>query len=279
MAVTPVKYVVQLIDKSTGLVRAGVNVKITNDGGASFLPSGSGVNTDANGIAVIDVSLIGAYAVYVDGVLNTDYQDQTVIPLEGNNIRCVDTDGDFGSSIDIVTGNPTVGNNGIITSDTAVQIYRNTAGVATQASFNDPSGKVGAIVTSAGATIYQTTSDPRKKTEFTYPSKTEIWDKFSAIKTAFGKFFWKHDTQQENEIWGFDAHSLIDNLGDAGVEGEGGRDLDIGVQYKKPVIDKKTSKVIDAGKVTPAGVDQSKIVPYLVACIEDMRKRIEKLEA
>ena len=36
MAVTPVKYVVQLIDKSTGLVRAGVNVKITNDGGASF---------------------------------------------------------------------------------------------------------------------------------------------------------------------------------------------------------------------------------------------------
>ena len=72
------------------------------------MPSGSGVNTDANGIAVIDVSLIGAYAVYVDGVLNTDYQDQTVIPLgEGNNIRCVDTDGDFGSSIDIVTGNPT----------------------------------------------------------------------------------------------------------------------------------------------------------------------------
>ncbi len=106
MAVTPVKYVVQLIDKSTGLVRSNVNVKITKDSGSTFLPSSSGIDTDSNGIAVINVSSIGNYDVYVAGSLNTDYQAQPIIPLDTNQILGSDisgasfdlseTDGDFG---------------------------------------------------------------------------------------------------------------------------------------------------------------------------------------
>lgn len=95
MAVTPVKYVVQLIDKATGSVRVGVNVKITLDSGSNFLPVSEALVTDANGIAVIDVSVIGNYDVWVAGSLNTDYQAQPIIPLESNLIRCVDTNADF----------------------------------------------------------------------------------------------------------------------------------------------------------------------------------------
>ena len=449
MAVTPIQYVFQAIDKSTGAVKSGVNVKITNDGGWTFLPSASGVNTDANGVAIINVSAIGSYDVYLDGTISTDYQSQTVIPLENNKIRGVDTDETFnsintgtidatgdisagdatftggtieigtssvnsvyhskrisqfksdsgdhrffdssgssslvninetgvyvfqeldmngndikdagagtftgssngvltvtGAALDaqiklertgsasgtgyigansinsfivyndsltkvyelsqsgnasftgnIQTGTPSVTNNGqAINADGTRNSYRSGTALSTHNAFNNDNGTVGSIKTTGTATQFNTSSDPRLKTEFKKPTKTQTWAKFKAIFESFGIFQFK--TEPDKDIWGFDAHKIIDKTGDIGSEGNGDRSLELGSlisEAKYETIDipavldedgkelepaKTEEKLIkEAEYVTPAGVDQSKVVPYLVACIEDLRKRIEVLES
>ena len=104
MAITPFKWQFFDFDKTTGLPKAGTNFKITKDGGATFLPSASGVNTDANGSAVISVSVAGAYDVYIDGSPSADNQGVTIIPMEANKIKGYDTDGIFESDVVSDTG-------------------------------------------------------------------------------------------------------------------------------------------------------------------------------
>lgn len=287
MAVTPVKYVVQLIDKSTGLVRSGVNVKLTIDSGSTFLPNSSGVNTDSNGIAVIDVSAIGNYDVWVAGSLNTDYQAQPVIPLENNLIRLDDTDATLTKGMTGTTGtfSGTVSTTDLSLVDGSNYnlIYNSglrnssvdTTSTQSHNLFLNPNGIVGNIRTSGTSTSFNTSSDPRLKTDFIKQTPSEAWAKFDIIYDATGKFFFHSDL--ENEVLGFNAHKLIDNLGDAGSEGIGSRDKEIGDILKKEV--KKDGEIVSpAVCVTPAGVDQSKIVPYLVSVINDLNERLKKLE-
>jgi hypothetical protein len=107
-------------------------------------------------------------------------------------------------------------------------------------------------------------------------------------------------------VWGFDAHATIDAGLDMGSEGEGPRDLNLGDVYEttpavfedkeQPVVyktgEKKGEQKLYADgepvmetvqveitaaiekKVSPAGVDQSKAVPILLAKIEQLERRL-----
>ncbi len=97
MAITTYKWQLYDFDKTTGIPKQGTNYKISSDGGSTFLPSGAGIDTDVNGSAIILVTVAGAYDLYIDNSLSTDNQGISIIPLENNLIRCVDTDGSFGA--------------------------------------------------------------------------------------------------------------------------------------------------------------------------------------
>ena len=93
-------------------------------------------------------------------------------------------------------------------------------------------------------------------------------------------------------VWGFDAHACIDTGLDIGSEGEGPRDLNLGDVYETIPAVTENRVVMDADgnptteieevvvtpavdkKVTPAGVDQSKVTPILLAKIEQLERRL-----
>jgi len=67
-----------------------------------------------------------------------------------------------------------------------------------------------------------------------------------------------------------------------GNEGEGSRDLALGDVYKtdEAELDEDGNEIKAAveHKVSPAGVDQSKAVPILLAKIEQLERRLKALE-
>ena len=124
--------------------------------------------------------------------------------------------------------------------------------------FFNSNGNVGNIQTSGTATSYITSSDPRLKDFLEKPSDARINEKFNSIYESFELFNWKAD-ESKSEVWGFNAHTAIDL--DTGIGFEGGdRDKELG------------------DNVNPAGVDQSKAVPVLVAKIEQLERRLKLVE-
>lgn len=148
--------------------------------------------------------------------------------------------------------------------------------------FHNDNGLVGSISTNGTATNYNTSSDPRLKDFKDSPTDEAIDSKFNSLFNSFAVFNWKSDPDGDL-VWGFDAHKAVDNGLDLGSEGEGPRDLALGDVY-----DTTPAKFDDEGneiepeqklKVTPAGVDQSKAVPILLAKLEQLERRIKELEA
>lgn len=192
---------------------------------------------------------------------------------------------------------PTPGSDVVYIGDTAGIIGLSRSGTATTnlMTFNNNNGVVGSIATSGTATSYNTSSDNRLKIDLGKPTDAEIEAKFSDIYDTFTCFNWKTD-QDGQKVWGFFAHDVLDKGLDFASEGEGPRDLNIGDVYEtipevteeKPILDEEgndtgeTETVVVKEKiekrVTPAGVDQSKVVPYLVAKIEQLERRIKQLE-
>lgn len=179
------------------------------------------------------------------------------------------------------------------------------ATLRTQVYYYNPNGLVGSIATNGTATAYNTSSDPRLKDFSAAPSDTDIDSKFNDLFGAFRTFNWKSDPTGDL-VWGFDAHATIDAGLDVGSEGEGPRELALGdvynttpavfedqeqqVVYKtgdkkgelkfyadgEPVMETISVEVTAAieHKVSPAGVDQSKAVPILLAKIEQLERRL-----
>ncbi len=139
------------------------------------------------------------------------------------------------------------------------------------------SGNVGSIVTNGSATSYNTSSDNRLKDVIGKPTDDDINAKFNDIFDAFTCFNWKNDPDGD-PVWGFLAHDVIDKGLDFGSEGEGPRDLEIGDVYEQATYDEDGNEIEPEKTVTPAGVDQSKVVPYLVAKIEQLERRLAELE-
>lgn len=169
-------------------------------------------------------------------------------------------------------------------------------GTVTRLQFQNANGEVGSISTLASATSYATTSDPRLKDfEAELPTDNEVNNRFDALFSCFKTFNWKADPTGDI-VWGFDAHACIDAGLDMGVEGEGSRALDLGDVYDiipaetkdVPILDEdgndtgkvetvETKAAIEL-KVSPAGVDQSKAVPILLAKIEQQDRLLAELE-
>ena len=181
----------------------------------------------------------------------------------------------------------------------------NTVSSQRAVSLLNPNGLVGTIQTSGTSTSYNTSSDPRLKDFKDAPTDSAINDKFDDLFGTFKTFNWKNDSDGEL-IWGFDAHATIDAGLDLGSEGEGPRDLNLGDVYEttpavfedkeQPVVyktgEKKGEQKLYADgepvmetvqveitaaiekKVSPAGVDQSKAVPILLAKIEQLERRL-----
>ena len=171
--------------------------------------------------------------------------------------------------------------------------------------FYNANGQVGLIATSGTATAYNTSSDPRLKDFTAGPSDTDIDSKFNDLFGAFRTFNWKSDPTGDL-VWGFDAHATIDAGLDVGSEGEGPRELALGDVYNTtPAVfeDQEVPLLYKSGerlgqprfdsegialtetvsvevtaaiehKVSPAGVDQSKAVPILLAKIEQLERRL-----
>jgi len=186
-----------------------------------------------------------------------------------------------------------------------IEISNLTTVPTTNMLFYNPNGAVGSITTSGTATSYNTASDNRLKTVLGKPTDADIDAKFDAIYNTFTTFDWVNGSNTQ-PVWGFLAHDVIDAGLDFGSEGEGDRALAIGDVYEPAVYKdvtteqpvfyktgaKKGEPKLDADGnqltetvttqelvtpekvVTPAGVDQSKVVPYLVAKIEQLERRL-----
>ena len=183
----------------------------------------------------------------------------------------------------------------VIIFDTAVsKVKLATAGVLAQSLhiFYNDNGVTGSIQSVGTSTSYNTSSDPRLKEFLPAPSDADINAKFDSLFSCFKTFNWKSDPDS-GVVWGFDAHACIDNNTGLGVEGEGPRNLPIGAVYN--TVDatyKSVASIDDNGdftgeteqvevtpevedKVSPAGVDQSKAVPILLAKIEQLERRLK----
>lgn len=162
-----------------------------------------------------------------------------------------------------------------------IQISTSKTIESTHLAFNNPNGKVGSITTSGTATAYNTSSDPRLKDFKDAPIDSAIDTEFDKLFSCFRAFNWKNDPTGDL-VWGFDAHACIDAGTDLGSEGEGPRELSLGDVYKtdKAEVDKDgvETKAAVEHKVSPAGVDQSKAVPILLAKIEQLERRLKALE-
>ena len=130
---------------------------------------------------------------------------------------------------------------------------------------------VGNIGFDINGTRYTETSDPRMKTPFK-PHLT-AWEDFNKIYDALGVFEFKHALGKE--VLGFNAHKIIDADVGAGQEGQGSRTAEIGSKYGEKEVGGETIDLL----VEPAGVDNSRLVPYLVSVIHDLNQRLKKLES
>lgn len=143
--------------------------------------------------------------------------------------------------------------------------------------FKNGNGTVGSVITNGSSTAYNTSSDNRLKDVIGKPTDDDINAKFNDIFDAFTCFNWKNNPDGD-PVWGFLAHDVIDKGLDFGSEGEGPRDLEIGDVYEQATYDEDGNEIEPEKTVTPAGVDQSKVVPYLVAKIEQLERRLAELE-
>jgi hypothetical protein len=129
---------------------------------------------------------------------------------------------------------------------------RNTTSSSFHFVFYNPNGTVGSISSSGSATAYNTSSDYRLK-EDVQPMVGSV-DRLMALKPV--NFAWKVDGSR---VDGFLAHEAQEVVPEC-VTGE------------KDAVD-------DEGNPQYQGIDQSKIVPLLVAALQEALTKIEALEA
>jgi len=163
-----------------------------------------------------------------------------------------------------------------INSNAITEFSRTGTASTARLTFVNGNGLVGSIFCSGTSTQFNTSSDNRLKENLGKPTDEQVNDKFNDIFDTFTLFNWKNGGNSE-PVWGFLAHDVEDKGLDFASVGEGPRDLEIGEVYKEAVID-ETGNILEPEKVvTPYGVDQSKVVPYLVAKIEQQDRLIQSI--
>lgn len=190
-----------------------------------------------------------------------------------------------------------------------VDVATDTTSLTTVINFINPNAFVGTIRTTGTTTEYNVSSDPRLKDFKGQPDDSVIDAEFGKLFGCFDTFNWKNDPDGDL-VWGFNAHLCIDAGLDVGSEGQGSRNLSLGDVYNTiPAViepqevqvlyktgDKKGEPRLNADlspmmetvdvevtpeieeKVTPAGVDQAKAVPILLAKIEQQGRYMTALQ-
>lgn len=215
--------------------------------------------------------------------------------------------GNIGNT-DFVSGSAVGGEDRIAISPAGasrIDLAKSGTSVASLLLFLNDNGIVGSISTTGTTTAYNVSSDPRLKDFKGQPTDDVINAEFDKLFGCFDTFNWKNDPAGQL-VWGFNAHYCIDAGLDIGTEGQGSRNLSLGDVYNTiPAViepqevqvlyktgDKKGEPRLNADlspmmetvdveitpeideRVTPAGVDQAKAVPILLAKIEQLERRL-----
>jgi hypothetical protein len=225
---------------------------------ANFKSTGSSVIARfADGTA--DTGYVGSGAALISGGARTDYGILSVgsLILGANNARSVTVD---------TSGNVLVGTTSASGNAGGLKLS-NVAGNLGQITFSNNSGSadyvarfnwgstptlVGNITVSSGGTAFNTTSDYRLK-ESVQPLVGGL-ARVNALKPSIYK--WKTDGSNGE---GFLAHELAESV-------------PLAVTGKKDAVN-------EDGSIKPQGVDLSKVVPILVAAIQELTARVQTLEA
>ena len=126
-------------------------------------------------------------------------------------------------------------------------------GAASQMSFFNDNGRIGSIVTSGSATAFNTSSDYRLKADVeALADAVDRLDNLNPITFTF-------TADPETTLDGFLAHEVAEVVPQA-IYGE------------KDAVD-------DDGGIVAQGIDQSKLVPLLVAAVQELSARVADLEA
>ncbi len=154
-------------------------------------------------------------------------------------------------TFDGITGNLNIDNDNF-NFHTVINLSRNTTNDRAQIRFSNPNGNVGSISTSGSATSYNTSSDYRLKENI-----TAISDAITRLKTLKPyRFNFKADAS--TTVDGFLAHEVT----------------------AVPEAITGTKDEVDAdNKPIYQGIDQSKLVPLLVAAVQELIGKVEALEA
>ena len=142
--------------------------------------------------------------------------------------------------------------------------------------FRNPNGFVGNIATSGTATAYNTSSDYRLKENVV--SLTSATARLNQLAPKRFNFIVDADVTVD----GFLAHEVADVVPEAIT---GTKDAMINEEYEvtPAVLDEEgnvTTKAVTGTRSVPnyQGIDQSKLVPLLVATIQELEARITQLE-
>ena len=156
------------------------------------------------------------------------------------------------NTFDGVKGNLNIANTNT-NNNTVINCSRNTANGRSQIRFSNPNGNVGSITTSGSGTSYNEASDYRLK-----ENEVTISDGIARLKQLKPyRFNFKADAS--TTVDGFFAHEVSTIVPEA-VFGD-------------------KDAVMEDGSIDPQGMDKSKLVPLLVAAVQEAIGRIEALEA
>jgi hypothetical protein len=143
--------------------------------------------------------------------------------------------------------------------------------------FNNPNGNVGTIATSGSSTSYNTTSDYRLK-ENVKPVENAL-SKLSELKPCTFNFI----ADAKEEVMGFLAHEVQEVMPQA-VHGQKDAVEIKQVEVSPAELDEEGNIITEAvieEKEVPVyqGIDHSKLVPLLVASIQELKAEIEALKS
>ena len=164
----------------------------------------------------------------------------------------------------------------VTTSDEAMVTQSNSASSSIHFNFRNTNGFVGSISTSGTATAYNTSSDYRLKENVVAMSGATA--RLNQLQPKRFNFIADADVTVD----GFLAHEVADVVPEA-ITGTKDAMIDEEYEVTPAVLDEEgnvTTKAVTGTRSVPnyQGIDQSKLVPLLVATIQELEARITQLE-
>ena len=177
-------------------------------------------------------------------------------------------------SIDIAGGYTTSGDAGI-SFDVGGEMNVSRAGTGEQEMmrFANGNGLVGTVKTSGSSTSFNTSSDYRLK-----ENETSITDGIDRIK-QLKPYRFNFKTDADKTVDGFFAHEVFSIVPEA-ISGEKDSMIPEVLYTDKDKLPegKNIGDVKEETRINPQGIDQSKLVPLLVAAVKELTAKVEALE-